>query len=203
MKKLSTRVIVSAMALCLAIVGCQKAQNEAGICRIHGTMESAQWDGKRIFLVPMFGPKDSAHVDSLVIENGKFEFEVDTAELKIIRIDYHFRSGTQDLLVITEPGDVYVTIGGVSTGGGTPQNDSLQVWKDKLQEFSIAYAQVRQRAQAEGSDSILMTEGKAIQQELRDFNKAFAQRQPDGILKEYFNKMYPYTANKADEKTAE
>lgn len=203
MKNMSTRVIVSAMALCLALVGCQKAQNEGGICRIHGTMESAQWDGKRIFLVPMFGPKDSAHVDSLVIENGKFEFEVDTAEMKIIRVDYHYRMGTQDLLVITEPGDVNVMIGGISSGGGTPQNDSLQVMKDRWQEISIAYNEVKKRAKEERNDNILMTEGKAIQAELRDFNIAFAQRQPDGILKEYLNKMYPYTTRKAEDKTAE
>ena len=31
--------------------------------RIHGTMESAQWDGKKIYLVPMFGHVDAAHVD--------------------------------------------------------------------------------------------------------------------------------------------
>lgn len=200
MKSMSTRVIVSAMALCLALVGCQ---NETGLCRIHGTIESAQWDGKRIFLVPMFGPKDAARVDSLVIENGKFEFEVDTAEMKIIRVDYHYRMGTQDLLVITEPGDVNVMIGGISTGGGTPQNDSLQVLKDRWQEINDAYAKVRQRAQAEGSDQIMMTEGKAIQQEMVDFNIAFAQRQPDGILKEFLNKMYPYTAKMAEAKTAE
>ena len=43
-------------------------------------------------------------VDSVVIENGTFEFTSDLNEMKVIRVDYHFRSGVQDLLVVSEPG---------------------------------------------------------------------------------------------------
>lgn len=52
--------------------------------RIHGTMESAQWDGKKIYLVPMFGHVDAAHVDSTIIKNGRFEFATDSCEMKRI-----------------------------------------------------------------------------------------------------------------------
>ena len=47
----------------------------------------------------------------------------------VVSAAYHRDKG-QNLLVVTEPGDIYVTIGPESTGGGTPQNDSLQVWKN-------------------------------------------------------------------------
>lgn len=198
--------MAAALSLCLAMAGCQKPATTSandGLCHIHGTMESNQWDGKRIFLVPMFGPKDSAHVDSLVVQDGKFEFVADTTEMKIIRMDYHYRMGLQELLVISEPGDVNVTIGGVSTGGGTPQNDSLQVWKDKLNEIHEAYENLKRQAKAEGSDAVLLTEGKVIQRQHDEFNTAFARRQPDGVLKSFLNKLYPYTIQRADDNQAD
>ena len=107
-------------------------------CRIHGTMESAQWDGKKIYLVPMFGHVDAAHVDSTIIKNGRFEFATDSCEMKRITVEVTARYGTQDLLVVTEPGDIQVTIGKNSRAGGTPENDSLQVWKDQLMKYSAA-----------------------------------------------------------------
>ena len=154
-------------------------------CRIHGVMESDDWDGKRIFLVPFEGVRDSTTVDSVVIENGTFEFTADTAEMKIIRLDYHFRRGTQDLLVITEPGDIDVFIGAVSHAGGTPQNDSLQVWKDGLAKFSEEYERLREK-----SKSLLKTEGKEIQKQVRAFTHDMAERMPDGIFKSYLNKHH-------------
>ena len=78
--------------------------------RIHGTMESAQWNGKKIYLVPMFGHVDAAHVDSTIIKNGRFEFATDSCEMKRITVEVSARYGTQDLLVVTEPGDIQVSI---------------------------------------------------------------------------------------------
>lgn len=203
MKMKNIALGVSILALSMMVGACQKTQTTSyGECRIHGTMESSQWDGKRIFLVPMFGPKDSAHVDSLVVEDGKFEFTVDSPAVKILRMDYHYRMGAQDLLVITEPGDVNVTIGGNSVGGGTPQNDSLQVWKDKLLYFNQEYGKLKAQAKLDGSDAILMTKGKEIQKALRDFNIEFARRQPEGMFKDYLYKMYSYIA-KADSTATE
>ena len=43
--------------------------------------------------------------------------------------------GNENLLVITEPGETYVTIGPVSSSRGTPQNDSLQVWKNLTKKY--------------------------------------------------------------------
>ena len=173
----------------VVMAGCKAA--EKGNCRIHGTMESNRWDGKKIFLVPMFGLQDAAHVDSVVIKDGKFEFVADTTEMKVIRIDYHYRDGVQDLLVVSEPGDVTVVIGANSVSSGTPQNDSLQVWKDWMMKFNTEYNKLCMQARQSGSDDILMTKGKEIQKQLRDFNVAFTQRQSPGVFKDFLQKMYP------------
>ncbi len=173
----------------MVMAGCKATAKET--CRIHGTMESSRWDGKKIFLVPMFGLQDAAHVDSVVIKDGKFEFTVDTTELKVIRVDYHYRDGAQDLLVVSEPGDVKVTIGANSISGGTPQNDSLQVWKDQMLKFDAEYKQLRMQARQERSDAILMTKGKEVQKALREYNAEFAKRMTPGVFKDFLRRMSP------------
>ena len=177
------------VASMMVMAGCKTATKE--ICRIHGTMESSRWDGKKIFLVPMFGLQDAAHVDSVVIKDGKFEFTADTTEMKVIRVDYHYRDGVQDLLVVSEPGDIKVTVGANSISGGTPQNDSLQVWKDQIMKFNSAYNQLCMQARQEGSDQLLMTKGKEIQNQLKEYNIAFLKRQPAGVFKNFLQTMYP------------
>lgn len=191
MKKIIAIVVFGLMMVTSMVVmaGCKSA--DKGICRIHGTMESSRWDGKKIFLVPMFGLQDAAHVDSVVIKDGKFEFTADTMEMKVIRVDYHYRDGVQDLLVVSEPGDVNVVIGANSVSAGTPQNDSLQVWKDQMLKFNTEYNQLRIQARQAGSDDILMTKGKEIQKQLRDYNMEFTKRMTPGVFKDFLQKMYP------------
>lgn len=191
MKKMMLLMVIALMTVTSMVVmaGCKSA--EKGNCCIHGTMESNRWDGKKIFLVPMFGLQDAAHVDSVVIKDGKFEFVAHTTEMKVIRIDYHYRDGVQDLLVVSEPGDVTVVIGANSVSSGTPQNDSLQVWKDRMMKFNTEYNKLRMQARQSGSDDILMTKGKEIQKQLRDFNVTFTQRQSPGVFKDFLQKMYP------------
>ncbi len=191
MKKMILAAVFGLMAVTSMVVmaGCKPTAKK--ICVIHGTMESSRWDGKKIFLVPMFGLQDAAHVDSVVIKDGKFEFTADTTEMKVIRVDYHFRDGVQDLLVVSEPGDVKVTIGSNSISGGTPQNDSLQVWKDKVISFNTEYNKLRMQVRQGGSTDSLMAKGKEIQNAMREFNVAFAQRQPEGVFKNFLKNMYP------------
>lgn len=109
--------------------GCSPTPQTDGQCRICGSVELERLEGVQIFLVPFSGPQDAAHVDSIPIRDLKFEFVTDTPMVAMLRLDYRHRMGVQELLVITEPGEVSVTIGPLSTCTGTPQNDSLQVWK--------------------------------------------------------------------------
>ena len=105
-------------------------------CRIHGTVGIEHLNGKRIFLVPLFGPQTAEYVDSVVIKDGKFEFTTDSAKMFKILVDYHYRAGVQQLLVVGEPGDILVNIDSVSSAGGAPQNDSLQAWKELTEQHN-------------------------------------------------------------------
>lgn len=105
-------------------------------CRIHGTVGKERLNGKRIFLVPLFGPQTAEFVDSVVIEDGKFEFATDSAKMFKILVDYHYRMGIQQLLVVGEPGDIEVKIDSVSSAHGAQQNDSLQAWKELTEQYA-------------------------------------------------------------------
>ena len=141
--------------------------------RIHGRVATNDLEGIKIFLVPL-GHEERANVDSVCIRDHGFEFKGKKHWMCEIRLETSSRYKGQNLLVATEPGDIYVTIGPNSTGGGTPQNDSLQVWKDltiqsglldnqlrgegRLEEAIAARAKYRERtrqmAHALGDESI-------------------------------------------------
>ncbi len=97
--------------------------------RIHGRVTSNELEGIQIFLVPL-GHETAADVDSVHIHNHEFQFEGKEHWMCELRLSKYHRDKGQNLLVATESGDIYVTIGPDSSGGGTPQNDSLQVWKE-------------------------------------------------------------------------
>lgn len=106
--------------------------------RIHGRVTSNELEGVKIFLVP-YGHEERENVDSVLIHNHEFEFRGREHWMCTLRLISHERHKGQNLLVATEPGDIYVTIGPDSRGGGTPQNDSLQVWKDLTMEHNRIY----------------------------------------------------------------
>ena len=144
-------------------------------CRIHGTVGIEHLNGKRIFLVPLFGPQTAEYVDSVVIKDGKFEFTTDSAKMFKILVDYHFRNGVQTLLVVGEPGDIQVTIDSISSAGGAPQNDSLQAWKELTEQHN--------RDNAMYSRTIHMLrecnhteEATQKEQELREVHQAYMNR---------------------------
>jgi len=102
---------------------------------IHGTVTSPDLEGAQIFLVPLENASKET-IDSVVIKNQTFEFTGTEEKIADLRIEKMKRIGTENLLVVTEPGDIYVSIGQVSTGMGTIQNDSLQVWKNLTMEYN-------------------------------------------------------------------
>ncbi|WP_158215905.1 DUF4369 domain-containing protein [Prevotella sp. P5-92] len=135
MKKILFACVITLMTLALG--GCKSEKRIVnGKCHIMGTI-NPKFNGKKIFLVPMTRPATIETVDSMVVADGKFEFTADTCDLRVIRVDYHFRIGVQDLLVVTEPGDLVVNIDSISSCKGTPQNDSLQAWKEHTERFNM------------------------------------------------------------------
>ena len=121
--------------------------------RIHGRVTSNDLEGVRVFLVPV-GHEEPWNVDSLEIHNHEFSFKGKKHWMCAIRLHRLYRDKGQNLLVATEPGDIYVTIGPNSTGGGTPQNDSLQVWKDLTIEKNLRYGELWEAGRKDLADSL-------------------------------------------------
>ena len=121
--------------------------------RIHGRVTSNDLEGIQVFLVPV-GHEEPWNVDSVKIHNHEFFFKGDRHWMCTIRLDRYHRDKGQNLLVATEPGDIYVTIGPDSHGGGTPQNDSLQVWKDITIRNNQLEGQMRDAGLKAQADSV-------------------------------------------------
>ena len=113
------------------------------VIEIKGVVNGEKYEGKRIFLIPLNGPKTAETVDSVEIKDGKFSFIADTAKMYKILLDLRFRFGVQPLLVVGEPGVIKVTIDSVSHAVGTPQNDSLEQWKLQTEMHNIQLGRMR------------------------------------------------------------
>lgn len=133
--------------------------------RIHGTVTDPSLEGAIVFLVPVTEPvhlPEKDNLDSTFIKNGHFEFSGTKERMVDVRVERLKRFGVQNLLVVTEPGEIDVVLGQRSSSCGTPQNDSLQVWKDitenrgRLGLQPEAYMErTRSMAHAVGDDSTL------------------------------------------------
>lgn len=176
------------MAMCLAATlfsGCNRtASSNDGTCRIHGSIP-AQYNDKRIFLVPLYGPKTAEFVDSIEIKDGKFEFTTDTLMMAQILVDYHFRLGVQPLLVVTEPGDVQVIIDAVSHATGTPQNDSLEQWKQATEIHNASLAQLRREGKDQEADSLHLA--------YKQLTRRMAENIKGTLLADFLSNLYPKT----------
>ena len=142
-KTMMKKLIVFFVAFA-TIVSCTR--HPEGRCVINGTIDDPDnRDGEWIFIVPQ-GPHEPSEVDSVLIDNGRFTFVTDQEKMGIIRVTMYRRLGLQDLLVVTEPGEVKVTISASSSCGGTPQNDSLQVWKELTETATMQRSSCRDKA---------------------------------------------------------
>lgn len=121
--------------------------------RIHGRVTSNDLEGIQIFLVPV-GHEEPENVDSVKIHNHEFFFKGDRHWMCALRLDVYHRDKGQNLLVATEPGDIYVTIGPDSHGGGTPLNDSLQIWKDLTIKKNKDYSELYRAGRKDLADSV-------------------------------------------------
>lgn len=101
---------------------------------IYGSVSNPDLEGAKVFLVPLENAAEE-NIDSVCIRNRMFEFRGTVEKMAEIRIEMSKGYGSENLLVVTEPGEAYVTIGPESSAKGTPQNDSLQVWKNLTEQY--------------------------------------------------------------------
>lgn len=175
MKK--TLIIISLLTAFL-LCACQSDQY-----RIHGRVTSNELEGVKVFLVP-YGHEERENVDSTLIHNHEFSFKGNKHWMCTVRLIAHERYKGQDLLVATEPGDIFVTIGPDSRGGGTPLNDSLQVWKDLTIEHNRLYGQLYDAGMKEEARK----EREAYKERTREIARGVGE---DSILGEFLLQLYP------------
>ena len=166
-----------------------------GSCRIHGTVDDSRLNGKQIFLVPLEDNSAEA-VDSVYIMDGKFEFVTDTCHMAQIIMDYHFRDGVQRLLVVTEPGDISVRIGKVSSASGTRGNDSLEVWKQATERHIREMATFRQAAaEMSKTDAArakqLEAQADSVHKAYKQYTRQLATQVGEGALSTFLGSLYP------------
>lgn len=171
--------------LLLTVAACSKKEQPAGRCHIVGVAPNPTLEGKRIFLVPFSGPATAETVDSIEIHDGKFEFDTDTLMMAKILIDYHYRLGFQPLLVVVEPGEVKVVVDSISSASGTPQNDSLQVWKETTERHNAQLMSLRKNNMNAQADSVHLAYKK--------YTRQMAANMKEGLLHDFLNSLYPLT----------
>ena len=186
-----------ALAAVTMMFSCQSANN--GKCRINGVVNGEQYEGKRIFLVPMYGPKTAEYVDSMEITNGQFHFEPDSVQMYKILLDYHYRFGLQPLLIVGEPGTIEVIIDSISHATGTPQNDSLEKWKVQTEIHNLQLAKMRKNIadlQMKGDTvqaQYLAQRADSFHLAYKNYTRRLAKNLKEGVLYDFLKEMYPLT----------
>ncbi|MBR5845038.1 MAG: DUF4369 domain-containing protein [Rikenellaceae bacterium] len=174
------RKVFYVLLVLLCAVGCKPSATMV----IRGTAP-IECEGLNVYLVPQPYPK-AEQVDSTVIRDGRFEFEVDAAEVRMCDITISRKSPVpfQRLLVMIEPGEVEVEIGEVSMGGGTQLNDELAEWKRVLSTAGNRADELRAEI-AKQSDKAVIDSLKA------EMEKAYAEaeRRTIEIIENNLNPM--------------
>lgn len=183
--------------------GCSTDKQEPtdGLCHIHGTA-NPRLNGIRIFLIPLNTPAIAETVDSVVITDGRFEFTSEPSEMKSIRLDYRHRSGVEELLVVTEPGILQVTIDSISYSKGTPQNDSLQQWKEYTMQHYRKLTPLHHRkreAKKNGNSAavqILKQQQDSLIRDYKRYTRSLAASLKEGPLRDFLNSRFPISYKK-------
>lgn len=141
--------IISILAGVAMLASCSQEKGYV----IYGTVSNPDLEGAQVFLVPLENAVKET-IDSVSIHNQMFEFRGTEEKMAEIRIEMYKRYGNENLLVVTEPGETYVTIGPVSSGRGTRQNDSLQVWKNLTKEYYQKAGSLIRQGRKEEADAL-------------------------------------------------
>lgn len=195
MKKMLTCLMT--VAVVGLFFGCQKTND--GKCIVEGVVNGEQYEGKRVFLVPLMGPATAETVDSMEITNGKFHFEPDSLQMYKVLLDYHYRLGLETVLLVGEPGTIKVVLDSVSHATGTPQNDSLDHWKalteihnhqmllmgKTIQDLTGKGDTVQAASMKQRADSFHLV--------YKNSTRALAENLKEGPLHEFLKGLYPLT----------
>lgn len=150
---------------------------------IYGTVSNPDLEGAQVFLVPLENAVKET-IDSVSIHNQVFEFRGTEEKMAEIRIERFKRLGNENLLVVTEPGETFVTIGEVSSGRGTPQNDSLQVWKNLTKQYNLQVSSLRREGRKDEAAALREKHIARTRQMAKNVGK-------ESTLGTFLNSRYP------------
>jgi len=124
-------------------------------CVIEGKVLDAGYEGEVVYLVPFKNPTRKT-VDSTVIQNGNFRFNVKPKkqnQVYIIRVKPVLRLKLQDIIVIAEQGIIQVNFNQRSSSSGTPLNHTLQQWKERKRVIDSTYYSLRRQYNKETNEA--------------------------------------------------
>ena len=185
------------MATVTMFYSCQ--QTNDGKFHVEGVVNGEQYEGKRIFIVPLYGKKTAEYVDSMEITDGKFHFTKDTMQMYTILLDYHYRLGIQPLLVVGEPGTIKVIIDSVSHAVGTPQNDSLEQWKVRTEMHNRELAKMKKVIAnlKQAGDSVqanyIKQRADSFHLVYKNYTRRMAKNLEGSTLGDFMKDLYPLT----------
>ncbi len=186
-----------AVATTTMFYSCQQAND--GKFHVEGIVNGEQYEGKRIFIVPLYGKKTAEYVDSMEITDGKFHFTKDTMQMYKILLDYHYRMGIQPLLVVGEPGTIKVIIDSVSHAMGTPQNDSLEKWKGRTEMHNRELAKMNKFIAnlKQAGDSVqanyIKQRADSFHLVYKNYTRRMAKNLEGSTLGDFMKDLYPLT----------
>lgn len=183
------------LALLIVLLASCAGKTVQGAYEINGTLPSATlYQDEWMYLVPLTGGSKTNPVDSVQINNGTFRFtgQVDSVQIKILRVRYQLRLALQELLVVMEPGQIQVAIDSTSTAHGTPQNEALQQWKEAKDEHDHALS-IMMRMEAAKPDSTNQAKLEALKkthtQRFTDFNTAFVKEHKGSVVGQFVSSL--------------
>jgi hypothetical protein len=192
------KILYLLVALCL--LSCQ----DKPLFTIEGTLPSHKYDGEWIYLVPMVGANHHT-VDSVKVKNGAFTFKGDEEKMCILRMRPLLRLELQELLVVTEKGRIKVSIGTNSVGGGTPQNNALQVWKNQQLKYinTMVLANKMRQKKCSKLDSAIISSKidslhKAEMKESMKLSVALMKEQGDNTLGRFIYEQTAFSLSPED-----
>lgn len=157
---------------------------------IEGTLPSAKYDGEWIYLIPLEHASPET-VDSVRISNASFTFSGKGEQVRLLRMQPLLRMAMQDLLVVTEPGTLRVWIDTVSRAKGTPQNETLQRWKEEREKNLNAHHAIRQELKiANKADSLQWIQARdTLRMKEQEFNFQFLKEHGNTTAGNFIRKM--------------
>jgi len=165
---------------------------------IEGRVPDANYENEKVYLVPV---KDASSktVDSTLIREGRFQFKLKPGKqnrIFIVRVKPLLRLNLQDILIFSEPGTVYVSMDKNSSSSGTPLNQTLQQWKEKIHTSDSIYYTLYRKYKEETDEvekARLQSEIEEIQKDYRSYADSLADRNKDNAVGQFIRSLNPPT----------